>query len=406
MALPKNPKKTFALSLFSAFITLCVADITLRHIHYPFPSAHMRYIERWPPMTLIERYEPNVQATFWSQGDLGSMTGANPSARRKIYFETDNHGFPNPPGSERATNQLDLVLLGDSFSLGVAASREKTFATLLTTKYGFAVYSLAIVGASPWHETANYLIESDRLKIRTGPQTVCLLLLFPGNDLDEPYFPIFSKEQMPWSTPREQTLRRLKTWYAKDPFVAKTRMILHSKTLSLNPTAEAHEVFSKKIGTHTLLFYGPYYRLLKRTEADIRNHKNFPLLHQSLQTLRDACASNGMRFAVGMIPSKEEVYLIEEAPSIDPWNVVMTNLCSQLNIPFYNLKPTIENSARNDLAQNDRLWWWEDDSHWNEHGHEQIATIINDLIIRTRSFKNGVSDGIRTRDIQGHNLTL
>ena len=88
---------------------------------------------------------------------------------------------------------LDVIVLGDSFGVAAATSQEETLSSLLARDYGLSVYNLSISRSNPQQEYANLMLEGKRLKARKG--TCVLWLLFPGNDLDEPYYPELENPQ-------------------------------------------------------------------------------------------------------------------------------------------------------------------------------------------------------------------
>ena len=82
---------------------------------------------------------------------------------RSIDFITDSYGFRNKPLDEGPV--YDILLLGDSFTVGNGTTQESTWATLLSSRYNLKVYNLAIPG-SPWHSYVNLAMEMERLDIR------------------------------------------------------------------------------------------------------------------------------------------------------------------------------------------------------------------------------------------------
>ena len=177
-------RRRLALAVASAAVTVVVVDIILRLVAYPYYRPHERYIERWPPMQLLERYLPNRDLTWRVYGDLAAMSGqAELRTYRDTRFVTDPWGFLNAREAYEGDGKLDVILLGDSFAAGQGVSWEQGVAALLDRQSGLKTYSLAIPGNGPWQSMANYLVERERLSEMSHDGTVCLLLFFPGNDL-------------------------------------------------------------------------------------------------------------------------------------------------------------------------------------------------------------------------------
>src|SRR5262245_56701613 len=113
-----------ALILLAACFTLTLAELIARPLlYYRFdyrPSN--RYLYRWPPLPLLQRYVAGVDGEETVYGDTATASGRREwREHRRIRWVTDAHGFRNEPSATApGAPPLDVIVLGDSF--GVAAS--------------------------------------------------------------------------------------------------------------------------------------------------------------------------------------------------------------------------------------------------------------------------------------------
>lgn len=94
-----------------------------------------------------------------------------------IIYRSDERGFRNPKG-RWASKQIDLALVGDSFTMGACVPTEKTFAALIGKTYPVTI-NLAADNNGPLIELAalrEYLVDV-RLRI-------VLWVFYEGNDLN------------------------------------------------------------------------------------------------------------------------------------------------------------------------------------------------------------------------------
>ena len=116
----------------------------------------------------------------------GDLATRDYQEKRFETFETDSYGFRNT--AKQATDAqhggADLIMLGDSFGVGVGTAQNQTWASLFEREYGLHAYNLSMAGSGPWHELMNLKIACPRL--HCGSRTLVLWALFAGNDLQDP----------------------------------------------------------------------------------------------------------------------------------------------------------------------------------------------------------------------------
>ena len=98
-----------------------------------------------------------------------------------MRFVTDSAGFRN---EKYPSGKIDIIVVGDSFSLGTGTTQDSTWVSLLSSSLKLNIYNLSMVG-NPQRHFMNLQKELTRLNVEPG--TIVLLAIFGGNDLDETY---------------------------------------------------------------------------------------------------------------------------------------------------------------------------------------------------------------------------
>ena len=121
----------------------------------------------------MRRYLPNVRF----QGSIHGELSRDPryAEYRDGSFTTDRYGFRNDKVSG---TPLDVIAVGDSYTMGDDTAQAKTWSALLSERYGLHVYNLGVAGNGPWHELADLIIEADRLPVK--PHGTVVLWTHPG----------------------------------------------------------------------------------------------------------------------------------------------------------------------------------------------------------------------------------
>src|SRR3989442_4865735 len=149
-----------------------------------------------PDLLQVYRFNKSLDFRGSTFGDLAALSGKKEwREQRELVFQTDSFGFRNHLDAENK-GLLDLIILGDSYGVGDSTSQVKTWSSILSQQYGLNLYNLSMDGASPWQEYVDLPLEMDRLKTRE--RTTVLWLLFTGNDLIDPSYPAFKREELPW----------------------------------------------------------------------------------------------------------------------------------------------------------------------------------------------------------------
>lgn len=388
MSLIKPKLATNLIILFMALgLTLIALDLATRIIFrdqlYYRPTE--MFIHRWPTMPLVSRYQANVSYSGETYGDLAAMSGEKSlQEKRPIEFKTDAFGFRNNNFSDQ--NIYDVIILGDSFGVGIGTTQEATFASLLASRYGLRVYNLSMQG-SPWQGYINLTTEFKRLKTHQG--SVLLLTIFPGNDLDEIYG---SREMtnLPWNDNWFERLRvSTITFRNRSPIqqlIFQARLSQSPETLTLYKDLVIRKQF---INDQTILFYKPYVAWNAHSAQDIVQHNHYESFLSTLLDIKAFADDNCLSLKIVHIPDKSEIYrwVLEDAPAwsteITPsaFSTILRDFSDRHEIEFLDLKPALVNTSQQVYEDTGDLLWWSDDTHWNPKGHDVVATTIFEKLL-------------------------
>jgi hypothetical protein len=367
--------KQVALVLLSVCFGVTLSDMAARPLlSYLFEVRPAeRFIYRWQPLPQLKRYVASVNFEGVTYGDLAAVSGRKSwREERRVKFLTDEYGFRNEPSRTGVeARPLDVIMLGDSFGVAAGTSQEETLSNLLAHGYGLSVYNLSVSRENPRQEYANLLLEGKRLKVRQG--TRVLWLVFPGNDLDEPYYPELENPQPVWPGPLKRLVNGVSDYRSRSP--------VHRL---LSPDESESVIERKFVDGRRVLFFAPYAQRRSRTAEDIMRHPNFGNLKATLEAMERLARERGLTVSVALVPSKEEVYswVLDAKP---PWSAdvgpsgfsaVLRGLCELYGFSFLDLKPSLVEASKRDYEKSGALLWWRDDSHWNGDGQRAAAAII------------------------------
>jgi hypothetical protein len=373
--------KQIALALLSVCFAVTLFDLAARPLFYYLFEVRFseRFLHRWPPLPQLTRYAGGVNFEGVTFGDLAAASGRRDwREERRVKFVTDAYGFRNEgPAAGQEGRPLDVILLGDSFGANTKTSQEDTLSNLLARNYALSIYNLSISGANPRQEYANLLLEGKRLPTRGG--TRVLWLIFPGNDLDEPYYPELERPQPQWPGRFSRLRSGFSDFRARSP----VRRLLFRR--------ESERVIERMfIDGRRVLFSASYAERRSRTAEDVRRHPNFESLKATLLAMERLSFERSLTVSVVLVPSKDEVYswVLDGAPA---WSAaagpsgfsdVLRELCQRHGFRFLDLKPVLVEASRETFEKSGALLWWRDDTHWNGEGQRVAAVAIHQDLLR------------------------
>ena len=120
----------------------CVALVVCDLVGRPFADSYLHFnpanmfFRQLPNLSILGRWDTHVNYRGQAYGDLAAMKGEKEWREiREVVFQTDHLGFRNGKVHE----PIDLIVLGDSFTAGIATSQDKIFSQVLECSYGRSV---------------------------------------------------------------------------------------------------------------------------------------------------------------------------------------------------------------------------------------------------------------------------
>jgi hypothetical protein len=356
-------------------ITLLVLDVALR-----FVTNSPIYQVAVPETPLLSRYHANASAEERTIGDLGVGTASRDDDEpRHVATHIDQWGFRND--ADAGTRPVDLVVLGDSFAFGVNTTQAAILPSRLRDRFGFAPYNLSMPWTGPWAQFINLATESRRLTLKPGG--TILWVLFSGNDLDDRF-----GDLDPGKLPRSGAMARFgilaKRFRNRSPIYQMARRAA-GRTPGSSPESIASVIVPVRFANgRTMLFLKPYADAAARSQAEVTSHANFGALQRTIDAGRELAGRLNQSLKIVLAPSKEEVYgwALDAQPAwsspAEPsgFAAALASICAGAGIPFLDLKPAFVAASKTLYEQSGELLWWYDDTHWNGHGHDLAATVI------------------------------
>ena len=353
----------------------------------PKPKNEHQLSVRWlPRMPWIWRFDPNLVIKGDSYGDLAGR-GRDLKLResRSVIFQTDSAGFRNTHNGEN----IDLLILGDSFAAGLGTTQDKIFASLLEAKYGRRVYNLSLPG-SPYHEYVNFLLELPNMTFQTNAHVVWVI--FTGNDLYDTYGDWWNLATLPLQDGMQAWLTTYKNFRDRSPL---RRLIIASYKRLLSDSRDQIVIQRELPNGQPILFHSLYEEEVNLSKAEAERHPHFPKLERTMVEMRKRLAEHGLHLTVLLIPAKEEVYrwiLVQRERRPDDANtsgfaLAVLDACQRLQIRCLDMKPYLTEEAYRLFDSSGKLLYWRDDTHINDYGHEAITAFIAQEILAEKNQK-------------------
>ena len=311
---------------------------------------------------------------------------------RHIEFMIDQYGLRNttPP------SESDVFVLGDSFAFGYHMTQSSTFPSLLKSRLGKPVYNMGVSGVSPFQE---YLILDYFLK--TNPDVFkprdLLWLIFEGNDLEDSYAETRDEAlPVPRPTFREKVLTTLASvarlpMYVREQSVVR-RLAIGEVSIGNGKEMDPHYRLDGETIAFPLYHSARFgYKLFRQSYIDhaampesyVLNHPNRPHLDKTFDRMKDLSQQHHFGVTVVIVPSAPRLYKddFEGFPPIaDPYFIrYITLLAQKTGFDVLDLNDALKPYSSQELL------YHRDDTHWNERGHQIVAQILSDDLLRRRT---------------------
>ena len=306
------------------------------------------------------------------------MSG-DPSHRvpRWELFEVDERGFRNTVNGRRTP--YDLVILGDSFGMGLGSSQEDTWTSILERE-GHPLYNLSMPATCSAHGAARLARELPTLPL--SPNATIVVPLYVGNDLEECTEEV--EQQLAEPPPSRATTARIAIddYRVRSP-LRQFGMRLVYRWLFADPVVTARSLSDGR----SVLFYKPHIRAAQLSATEVEHSPNFSVLTRGLEKIRTLSEHHHAAMVVVILPTKEEVYrsiLRGDSPDKVPYTIsgfamATQTFCAIHNIWCVDLTPPLMDEAKEQLKEGELLWW-RDDSHWSPAGHRVVARLLDQAL--------------------------
>jgi hypothetical protein len=312
-------------------------------------------------------------------GDLAAISG-DPSDKveRLEIFQTDSRGFRNNPSS--TSPPYDVIVVGDSFGMGLGVSQDEHWAALLT-HLGYSVYNLSMPATCPAHGAARLSLEIGDLKI--APGATIIVPVYTGNDLEECGESVDTILAQGPQSKDQSLITEIDDYRSRSP-LRQLGMRLVYRFLFADPVIERRILSNNS----SVLFYKPHIKAASASRSEVEADPHFTTMADALIRISNLATAHDARLAVVVIPTKEEVYrplLLGQSAWPDTtlssgFAEAVLSVCRKEHITCLDLKPSLSAEAETAFRSGELLWW-RDDSHWNQLGHRFAATAIAENIL-------------------------
>jgi hypothetical protein len=343
-----------------------------------------------PDQRLSWRFNPVASGGFVLTGQVRRPLPTD-EKEFDVYFNTDADGFFN----DSVPTQADMVVIGDSFTVGMHVPANKGWASLLEKQLPLTVYNAGVNAYGPPQE----LVVLKKYGLPKRPRIV-LWGFCQGNDLaDAEAFDAFkhgkhtyvfvpaSEKPFPYNRPVVKLLMALRECYWR-----------LERPVYPDPQRLSAGGVEKPIAFSNVTLYQ-----LARSREEIERSLGWKLTCEALVKAKKACDEAGTRLVIAYFPVKLSVYgdyaldkfnkekilefarprlkelkdltaeqLIEALRlNADTIARMLKDLCDANNIEFINTQPALEKSL-------ERGEWpyYSYDGHWNVTGERVVAARI------------------------------
>jgi len=174
VAAPLRYRRSLSLRLTTLAISVLLV-LAAFDVIYAFAVMGVLHANFWLDQAHISRRYSAADSELGFVRKPGvSWRGYVPDVNRFVDYRTDENGFRNPPGTQRA----DIVFIGDSYTEAATVAEDDTFVRRVARSTGLSVVNLGRGAYGPQQE----LIVLKRYGLSYEPRFV-VWQLFEGNDL-------------------------------------------------------------------------------------------------------------------------------------------------------------------------------------------------------------------------------
>jgi len=325
-------------------------------------------------------YKPGFSCSATVFGDLcTSRDLASESIRDnvcefRVYdIDIDEFGFRNSLPQSDAR----MVLLGDSFAFGANIQSSQTYAAIIN-RAGHQCYNMGKPGTG--------LIEQHRYLARavdagTLPEKLDWIVwsVFEGNDLEDsvdPEAPVAMSSILDGTIPgvAVNVLETIRDNSILNRVVTGELYVMSSDSHRVADGVHLRGALYESDRLGPKLFYPPFITHTQQSADYVLNHPNRGRIEAAFKDIRELATTLNARVLVLLTPSAPRVHgqHFEGFPELDGIHFMelVKKLAGSNQFDLVDLYPVMQQKA------GEKLFYFRDDTHFNQHGHSLAADEI------------------------------
>lgn len=362
VAAPPRYRRSLSLRLTTLAVSILLA-LSAFDVIYAFAVMGVLHANFWLDQAHISRRYSVADSELGFARKAGvSWRGYVPDVNRSVEYRTDENGFRNPPGIQRA----DLVFIGDSYTEAATVADEDTFVRRAGRSTGLSVVNLGRGAYGPQQE----LIVLKRYGLSYEPRVV-VWQIFEGNDLAD------AEAFARWKNEPHGESVSLKDRYFNNS-------LLKEWLKNTKSQAGRAPMISLRSEDGTVRRIGIRYRDERDRVSTMQLGMNETI--NAIEAGYEVCRAQGIRLLVVSVPTMVRVmepyirfdreedrktYLSKSVPDQKDFNGRMADLCARIGCTFVDAFDELRQAS----AGNRNLYI-PNDEHLDIGGHEVISRLV------------------------------
>jgi hypothetical protein len=366
---PVRSRRPLALRL-SVMCVALIVSLAVVDLIYSLVVVGAWRSDYWLDLAHIERrYSVSDAELGFVRKPLIQWRGRNPSVGRIVEYRSDEHGFRNPPGLNRA----DIAFIGDSYTEAGSVEVPKTFPQRVADEMKITAVNLGRGAYGPQQE----LIVLERYGLSYQPRVV-VWQLFEGNDLADAHNYARWRRNPP--PPQKPLLSRYlnnsllratlgMTWMPDKSGYPQAKLRYHDGAAAIMPIRYSyypHEPQEEPLG--------------------------FEETKTAIEAGHRLCQARGIRLVIVYVPvmarvmepwldfasaaDRERVFPEGKVSSPLDFGNQLASFCRQLGCTYLDLFTALRSAA----ATDNRTLYIPNDEHLDTGGHQVVAQAVRQLL--------------------------
>ncbi|HEU4834440.1 MAG TPA: hypothetical protein VFS90_08500 [Pyrinomonadaceae bacterium] len=363
ITVPSRYRRALSLRLITVAVSILLT-LAISDVGYAFVVMEVWHPNLWLDQASISRrYSTSDSELGFVRKPGISWQRYVPEVDRMIDYRTDENGFRNPPGKQRA----DIVFIGDSYTEAATVAVDDTFVRRVGQSTGFSVINL---GRGAYGARQEQIVLS-RYGLAYKPRIV-VWQLFEGNDLIDAE--VFSK----WKQSPDLMTAPLKDRYFHSSLL--NELVANTE---LRESAAPIATLRYPAGTPTRLKLRHKYN----PDQPSTRHLGMTETLAAIEAGQQLCQSRGIQLLVVFVPTMvramapyisfdrvedQKSYLPERLPKHTDFSGRIAELCARTGCTFIDAFDAFRQAS----ANGNYNLYIPNDEHLDVGGHEVLAHVI------------------------------